>query len=176
MNEIIRAKRAVVRFCPGIEVEGFELPDSSYHVSITTASKAIGFASNWLTLTLKRRAKALKTLSGLGFRNNISDVLTVSKTGDKSAKLISIGDFSSCILYAASQEKKEAIALNMALTQMSLTDFFRDAFGVRPLTIEEKRVAFYKTYAESLSIEDWLAMDREDARIIQESLLFLSSS
>lgn len=59
---------------------------------------------------------------------------------------------------------------------MSLTDFFRDAFGEVPLTMEQKRIAFYKTYAESLSIEDWLAMDREDARIIQESFLFLSSS
>ena len=48
------------------------------------------------------------------------------------------------------------------LTGFDIIDFFRDSFNDVPLTIQEKRSLFYKTYAESLSVEDWLEMDRED--------------
>ncbi|GFZ93607.1 hypothetical protein [Okeania sp. KiyG1] len=176
MNNPAKTKRAIVRFCPGIEVEAFQVPNGSYYVSITTASKAVGYNRNWLSRSTSRGGNTFKALHRVGFTDLFSEVVTPSKGGEQASKLISIDNFASIILYAASKGKKEAIALNMALTKMSLTDFFRDAFGEVPLTMEQKRIAFYKTYAESLSIEDWLAMDREDARIIQESLLFLSSS
>ncbi|OZH52698.1 hypothetical protein AFK68_22690 [Hydrocoleum sp. CS-953] len=124
-------------------------------------------------MTIKRKANTFKALQKIGFTDYISEVLTDSNLGERSAKLISIDDFSRMIIYAASQGKKEAIALNMALTKMSLTDFFRDAFGARPLTIEEKRKAFYETYVASLGWEGWLIMDRWEDEIILESYLFL---
>jgi len=61
-----------------------------------------------------------------------------------------------------SKGKKAALALQLSLTTVALNDFFRDAFGDRPLSIEEKRRLFYKTYAATISPEDWRRMDRED--------------
>jgi hypothetical protein len=49
-----------------------------------------------------------------------------------------------------------------SLTQVALNDFFRDALGEPPLTIEEKRRLFYEAYAATISPEDWRLMDRED--------------
>ncbi|MGD1714872.1 hypothetical protein [Dapis sp. BLCC M172] len=125
MNEIVKAKRAIINFCPEIEVEGFELPDGSYYVSITTASEAIGFAKNWLSRNISRSGNTFKALQVIGFTSLVSEVVTPSDGGEQVSKLISIDDFSRMIIYAASKGKKEAIALNMALTKMSLTDFFR---------------------------------------------------
>ena len=66
------------------------------------------------------------------------------------------------IIYPVQGKKKAAIALQKSFTQLALNDFFRDAFGQVPLTIEEKRILFYKTYAASISPADWRKMDRED--------------
>jgi hypothetical protein len=58
--------------------------------------------------------------------------------------------------------KKAALALQLALTEVALNDFFVDAFGERPLTIDEKRRLFYEAYAAAISPENWREMDRED--------------
>ncbi|MGL5061723.1 MAG: hypothetical protein ACRC62_17280, partial [Microcoleus sp.] len=76
-------------------------------------------------------------------------------------KTISLEDFTYLTLFAATQGKAKAIAINKALIHMSYLDFFRDAFGDRPLSIEEKRELFYKTYAATIN---WLLEDREDTR------------
>ncbi len=56
------------------------------------------------------------------------------------------------------------IALQSALMEIALSDFFRDAFKEAQLSVDEKRQLFYKAYADSLSFEDWLEMDRQDVR------------
>jgi hypothetical protein len=66
------------------------------------------------------------------------------------------------IAFAVSKGKKAALALQLALTEVALNDFFRDAFGEPPLSIEEKRRLFYETYAATISPEDWRTMDRQD--------------
>ncbi|MEM8643116.1 MAG: hypothetical protein AAGG51_30515 [Cyanobacteria bacterium P01_G01_bin.54] len=43
-----------------------------------------------------------------------------------------------------------------------MIDFFREAFGETPLSLEEKRQLFYETYAASISPEQWREMDRQD--------------
>jgi hypothetical protein len=45
---------------------------------------------------------------------------------------------------------------------MSIMDFFRDAFGEPPLSINQKRQLFYETYAATISPEDWRRMDKQD--------------
>ena len=75
---------------------------------------------------------------------------------------ISLDDFKHLITYGVIKKKKKAIALQTALTKIALIDFFRDSFNDVPLTTQDRRSLFYKTYAESLSYEDWLEMDRED--------------
>jgi hypothetical protein len=71
-------------------------------------------------------------------------------------------DFNRLISYAVFDKKKAALALQLALTELSLTDFFRDSFGEPPLSIDEKRRAFYEAYAQTISPEDWRQMDMED--------------
>ncbi len=52
--------------------------------------------------------------------------------------------------------------MQLSLTRVALNDFFRDAFGEPPLSIEEKRRLFYEAYAATISPEEWRRMDRQD--------------
>lgn len=173
MSNISKVRSATVIFCDGISVDGYQLPNGEYAVSITSASEVLGYARNWLGRSISRGGSTFKALQGHGFSGSISEVVTPSLGGDQKAKLISLKDFNRIILFAASKGKTEAIALADALLNMSMTDFFRDQFGDRPLTIEEKRQNFYKAYADSLSREDWLEMDRIDVMVIDEQLRFV---
>lgn len=84
------------------------------------------------------------------------------KSGASNALTLSLDDFNTLILYAAFKGNKATLALQRSLTQVALNDFFRDAFGEPPLTIEEKRRLFYEAYAATISPENWREMDRED--------------
>ena len=154
----LRAKHATVRFFDGLEVDGYEMPDGEFRVGLTTASVVLGYASNWLGRVLKG-GSTLKSLQGLGFTQKTEKAVTNS---GRPPETISLRDFNRLIVYAVSDKKKAALALQLALTELSLTDFFCDAFGHPPLSIDEKRERFYKAYAETISPEDWRQMDRED--------------
>ncbi len=173
MHNITKIKSATVYFCDSLSVDGYQYPNGDYALSITSASKALGYSKEWLGRSINRGGNTFKALRGIGFSGKSDEVATPSLGGDQVAKLISLDDFASLVIYAASKGKKEAIALNKAFVKMSLHDFFREEFGDRPLTIEEKRKNFYKTYADSLTREDWLQMDRIDVRIINEQLRFV---
>jgi hypothetical protein len=157
--EPIRAEEKPVPFFDGLEVDGYQMPDGEFRVSITTASKVLGYAPNWLGRVLERGGNTLKALQGLGFSENLEKV--VIKSG-RPPETISLRDFNRLISYAVFDGKQAALALQLALTELSLTDFFRDAFGEPPLSIEEKRQLFYEAYAQAISPEHWREMDRED--------------
>ena len=167
----IRFERANVTFARGLSVDGYMMPDGEFRVGMAGASAILGFANNWLSRTTTRDGKALKALRSLGYRGYIIEGKVKNDRGATTASTISLDDFALLILYAATQAKSEAVALQIAITKMSLNDFFRDAFGRRPLTIEEKRQLFYRNYAATL---DWLEEDRADWKLIseQEQLLF----
>lgn len=173
MSNIIKVKSATVRFCDGLSVDGYELPNGEYAVSITSASEVLGYAKNWLGRNITKGGNTFKALQGHGFSGQISEVVTPSLGGEQASKLISLKDFNRLILFAASKGKTEAIALADALLNMSMVDFFRSEFGYRPLTIEEKRTNFYKAYAASLTRTDWLEMDRIEVMVIDEQLRFV---
>jgi len=59
-------------------------------------------------------------------------------SGGSRVKTLSLKDFRRLIMYAAMQGKQRAIALNDALLEMSLLDFFCNAFGDRLLTKERE--------------------------------------
>lgn len=102
-------------------------------------------------------------MQGLGFSENIQKVLAQSIQGNEySDQTIDLDDFNCCIIYGVQNKKKAAIALQKSFTKMALNDFFRDAFGEPPLSIEEKRRLFYEAYAATISPEDWRNMDKED--------------
>ena len=104
----------------------------------------------------------MNALRGLGFTEQIEEVVRETVRGDRSVRTIGLRDFNRLIAYAVADGKKAALALQLALTEVALNDFFVDAFGEPPLTIEEKRRLFYETYAATISPEDWRKMDRED--------------
>lgn len=160
---VIRAERQTVPFFEGLEVDGYRMPNGDFRVGITGASKVVGYAENWLPRVLDGESgKSIKALRGLGFTEQIQKVVSETSRGDRVAQTISLQDFNRLIAYAVSQGKKAALALQLALTTLALNDFFRDAFGEPPLSIEEKRRLFYEAYAATISPEDWRNMDRQD--------------
>lgn len=164
MNEPIRAERATVRFFDGLEVDGYRLPSGEFRVGMTGASTVLGYSKSWLSQVHSSRPKTLKTLQGLGFTGSQLPVKVgrTDKSGASDSLTLSLDDFNTLILYAASKGKKAALALQKALTTVALNDFFRDAFDEPPLSIEEKRRLFYEAYAATISPEDWRNMDRQD--------------
>lgn len=170
MSNFIKAERATVKFFDGLEIDGYQMPDGEFRVSITGASILLGFSKEWLGRGLSRGGNLVKALQGLGFSGQIQKVATKSGTPPQT---ISLKDFQRLLLYGVSQKKPQAIALQMALTDMALNDFFRDAFGLRALSIDEKRHRLYQTYAATLTAQDWQEWDRQDALEIDGHLKFL---
>jgi hypothetical protein len=171
---ILRSERATVRFFDGLSIDGYRMPDGEFRVSLTGASVLLGFSKEWLGRILSKNGNPVKALQGMGFTGQIKKAATRSiRGGGDSAQTISIRDLNALILYAATKGKPQAIALQMALTDMALTDFFRDAFGMRPLDINEKRARFYAAFAATLTPADWRAWDRDDVTAINEHLMIL---
>jgi hypothetical protein len=124
-------------FCPsrkffdGLEFDGYRMPNGEFRVGLQGASLVLGFAENWLRRLLNRETGTqIKTLRGLGFTEETQKVVHESNKGSRSAETISLRDFNRLIAFAVSKGKKAALALQLALTEVALNDFFRDAFGV----------------------------------------------
>ena len=176
MSDFINAERGRVKFFDGLEVDGYCKLDGEFRVSITGASILVGYSKEWLGRVLRKGGNTVKALRELGFTGQIEKLATRSiRGGGSSAETISLKDFQRIMLYAVQEKKPQAIALQMGLTEMSLTDFFRDAFGMRPLSIDEKRDRLYKAFAETLTAQDWINWDREDFEAIEEHLVFLEA-
>lgn len=167
-----KAERATVQFFDGLSIDGYMMPDGSFRVSMSGASVLLGFAPNWLGRLMGRGGTNLKALQGLGFSGQTEDVGTFA---GKPAQTISLKDFQRILLYGVQSGKPQAIALQMALSDMALGDFFRDAFGLRPLSIEEKRAKFYAAFAATLTRQDWLDWDRGDVEVIESHARFLEA-
>lgn len=157
--EPIRAERETVIFFDGLKVDGYRMPNGDFRVGVAGASEVLGYGREWLGRVLDRGGNTLKALQGLGFTEEIQKVATNS---GRPPETISLRDFNRLISYAVFDGKKAALALQLALTEMSLNDFFRDAFHLASLSISEKRQMFYETYAATISPEDWRRMDREE--------------
>jgi hypothetical protein len=155
-DEMIRAERETVKFFDGLTVDGYKMPSGEYRVGI-------GNDRNWLGRVLERGGNTVKALQSMGFTQEIQKVVTRPiRGGGSQAQTISLRDFNRLIVYAVSDKKPAALALQLALTEVALNDFFRDAFGDRPLNIDEKRNLFYEAYAKTISPSDWMQMDKED--------------
>jgi hypothetical protein len=157
--EPIRAERATVTFFDGLQVDGYRMPDGEFRVGIAGASEILGYGANWLGRVLERGGNTLKALQGLGFTEETQKVVINS---GRPPETISLRDFNRLIAYAVFDQKKAALALQLAFTEVALNDFFRDAFGEPALSIDDKRTLFYKAYAATISPEEWRQMDKED--------------
>ncbi len=58
-----------------------------------------------------------------------------------------------------------------ALLDVSLEDWFRLSFGIKELTLEEKRAKFYTAFAATI---DWEQEDKDDLALIEEQEAFLN--
>jgi hypothetical protein len=163
MQEPIKAERQTVVFFDGLQVDGYRMPNGEFRVGITGASQVLGYSREWLGRVLSRGGNTVKALRGLGFTEILQKVATEPiRGGGSEAQTISLRDFNRLISYAVFDGKKAALALQLALTEVALNDFFVDAFGEPPLSIDEKRKLFYESYAATISPEDWRQMDCED--------------
>ncbi len=161
--ELIRAERETVVFFDGLQVDGYRMPDGEFRVGITSASLVLGYSENWLFRLLGRETgTSIKALRGLGFTEETQKVVSETNRGDREAQTISLRDFNRLISYAVFDGKRAALALQLALTEIALNDFFRDAFNLAALRFAEKRELFYAAYAAAISPENWREMDREE--------------
>lgn len=161
--EPIRAERATVEFFDGLTVDGFRMPDGEFRIGVTGAARVLGYPDNWLYLALAGQSrKRLKALQSLGFTEETQEIVSETSRGDRTAETIGLRDFNRFISYAVFDGQKAALALQLALTEVALNDFFVDAFNEPPLSIDEKRQLFYRAYAQAISPDEWRQMDRED--------------
>lgn len=156
-TNITRAERATIEFCDGLSVDGYRMPNGEFRVGITSASLVAGFAENYLRRLLDQKSGTrFKALRSTGFSEQIEKVVRASKTGDTEERTITLKDF---VRFLQFSDKPQAGAILTALVESSLNDFFRDAFGEKPLTIEEKREMFYSSVSKAIN---WLEEDKND--------------
>jgi hypothetical protein len=159
MTNTIRAERATIEFCDGLSVDGYRMPNGEFRVGITSASLIVGFAEDYLRKAFEPGSPRFKSLQGAGFSGQTEILTRVTKTGERQERTINLKDFQRFIRFADRKGNASAGALLDALVEMSLTDFFKDGFNEAPLTIEEKRSAFYAAYAKTIN---WLEEDKND--------------
>jgi len=168
----IKAQRKTIKFCPSVDVEGFLLPDGEFRVGKSSASLALGYQKDYLSRLPKKSEKQFKALLGEGYADSPVSVEVDIERGSVRSETISLNDFEAFIFFSAYRGKKEAIAIQRAITRTGLEDWFRLSFGQQQLTLEEKRDRFYKSYAATIN---WLEEDRKDWRVIEEQEMFLLS-
>lgn len=178
MNNITRAERSTVKFCEGVEVEGYLLPSGEFRVGKLSTALALGYGKDWVTRTINGvasgKGKDAETLIQWGFNGVASEVeVPGSARGTTKADTISLKDFRQLIRLAAKRGKPQAEALLDALLDVGLEDWFRLAFGQEQLTLEEKRDKFYKAYAATIN---WLTEDRREWELIEDQELFLAGN
>jgi len=52
MDNITRAERSTVKFCEGVEVDGYLLPSGEFRVGKISTALALGYGKDWVTRTI----------------------------------------------------------------------------------------------------------------------------
>ena len=125
-----KAKRAIIRI-GSLEVEGFQMPDGSYRMSITGAAEAVGLsvrnASDFL------RSKAIKSLLGEGYtppKSEIEVESTEQARGQARINALPLEAVNAYWHWQSHRGNKTALSLCMALSFETLDRRFDGAFGV----------------------------------------------
>ena len=113
-----KAQRATVQIGP-LSVDGFQMPDGSYRMSIAGAAESVGLIRRNAFEFL--RSKAAKRLLGDGFTGSIFEIEVESTPGQQVGKYW---------LWQSYRGNKQAFALIDALLEESLERRFDAAFGV----------------------------------------------
>jgi len=126
-----KAKRATVAIGP-LSVDGFQMPDGGYRMSLNSASEAVGLLRRNAFEFL--RSKAAKRLLGEGFTGSIFEIEVESapeqKVGQTRISAIPLSVVSKYWIWQSYRGNKQAFALVDALLEESLERRFDVAFGV----------------------------------------------
>lgn len=138
---MLEATRKTVQFSEYVLIDGYLLPDGQFRAGMEGASLLVGYAKNWVSRLTSLRQKTLESLLNMGYTAYQLEVKVDSNNlrGSSLARTISIEDLNVLILYAAIEgKKKKAIALLRGFSKITLEDYFRHAFGIKPLSHSEK--------------------------------------
>lgn len=112
-----KAKLAQICIGSNLSVEGLELPDGSFAVSVSQVATLFSVDS-------RQASRTLKPLLGDGFQ---FDKL-VSELHPKAVNILSLTQFETVMIELAIKGNSQAIALLRALAGMALSELFKDAF------------------------------------------------
>ena len=126
-----KAQRATVQIGP-LSVDGFQMPDGSYRMSIAGAAESVGLIRRNAFEFL--RSKAAKRLLGDGFTGSIFEIEVEStpgqQVGQTRIQAIPLNVVGKYWLWQSYRGNKPAFALIDALLEESLERRFDAAFGV----------------------------------------------
>jgi hypothetical protein len=126
-----KAQRTTVEIGP-LSVDGFQMPDGSYRMSITGAAEAIGTSQQNATNFL--RSKALQALQASGYTPQTSEQIEVESEeqvrGQTRITAVSLDITFAFWLYQCSRGNRQAYNLVAALGLETLERRFDAAFGV----------------------------------------------
>ncbi|MBD0270164.1 MAG: hypothetical protein ICV77_17945 [Cyanobacteria bacterium Co-bin8] len=120
-----RAQRALVSIGP-LEVEGSQMPDGSYRMSVTSAAAAVGTSQQNATNFF--RSKTFKSLWGVGFTPQEIVPVDSNRTRINALPLEVAWEF---WLYQCFRGNKQAYSLLRALGSETLERRFDAAFGLQ---------------------------------------------
>ncbi|MEM9009082.1 MAG: hypothetical protein AAGE59_36950 [Cyanobacteria bacterium P01_F01_bin.86] len=131
MSATAKAKRESVAI-GSLSVEGFQMPDGSYRMSLSSAADAVGLQARNAFDFL--RSKAAERLLGSDSTLSVAEVEVESPpeqtTGQTRIRAIPLNVVARYWLWQTSRGNKQALVLVDALLEESLERRFDDAFGV----------------------------------------------
>ena len=153
-----KAKRERVRIGV-LSVEGFQMPDGSYRMSLNSMAEAVGLVRRNAFDFL--RSKAAKRLLGEGFTSSISEIEVEpsenQSSGQTRIQALPLRVVSKYWLWQAYRGNKIAFALVDALLEESLERRFDNAFGIE--RTESERNVRLSERLRSVEQERDLAVD-----------------
>lgn len=175
---IVRAERVDFQIAPGIFLEFYRLPSGEKRIGKTSAAIVCGFGKSYFNGLEKRSPKQMQALRDKGFDGSTIPVqierTSLGGRGSAKSETLSLDDFKAFARFAAFDVgRKPAQAIADAFFGVAIETIAKQAFGEEALTLDEIRAIVCKEYAKAI---DWLEEDREDARAIDEHLLFLKVS
>jgi hypothetical protein len=168
-----KAKRATVQIGP-LSVDGFQMPDGSYRMSITGAAESVSLtvsnASDFL------RSKAIKGLLGSDSTPRISEVEVESAgqmTGQTRIRALPLDVVIAYWHWQSHRGNKQALQLCIALATETLERRFDAAFGVERSESERNAILTQRLQQTESALEalgeayaepDLLRMENEQLR------------
>jgi hypothetical protein len=165
-----KAKRSMVQIGP-LSVDGFQMPDGSYRMSITGTAESVGLIRRNAFEFL--RSKAAKRLLGDGFTGSIFEIeveSTGQQVGQTRIQAIPLNVVGKYWLWQSYRGNKQAFALVDALLEESLERRFDAAFGIerseseRDALLAQRLQADLAALGEAYAEPDLLRMEVEQLR------------